>query len=145
MKMLHSQNSPEATNQLYSLACGPDSRVRRYSACIVNGFRFHTEARETHRGTQNSGLVVKGEHQSEEVDFYGVLIDIIALSYCGGNQVFIFKCDWWDIGNKKAGIRKDDHFTSVNKSRKWYKNDSFVLASQTEQVFHINKMKLSNA
>ncbi|KAK9267622.1 hypothetical protein L1049_010053 [Liquidambar formosana] len=118
MKMLRNQNSPKATNQLYSLACGPDSRVRRYSACIVNGFRFHIEAREKHRGTQNSGLVVKGEHQSEEVDFYGVLINIIALSYCGGNQVFLFKCDWWDIGNKKAGIRKDDHFMSVNKSRK---------------------------
>ncbi|KAK9287212.1 hypothetical protein L1049_015625 [Liquidambar formosana] len=146
MKLLRSQNSIEATDQLYSLACGPDPRITRYTGCIVNGFRFHTEKYGEHHRTQNSGVVVKGEHQSEEeVDFYGVLTDVIMLSYCGGNRVFLFKCDWWDIGNKKMGIHQDDHFTSVNTARKWYGDDPFVLASQVKQVFYISDPKFDGA
>ncbi|KAG5542961.1 hypothetical protein RHGRI_007193 [Rhododendron griersonianum] len=67
--------------------------------------------------------------------------DIIELQYCHGNRVFLFKCDWWDTSNKKTGIKKDGHLTSVNISRKWYKDDPFVLATQAEQVFYINDIK----
>jgi len=46
----------------------------------------------------------------------------------------LFKCEWFDIGNKnkKLGIQKDGNVTSINISRKWYKNDPFVLASQVK-------------
>ncbi|KAI8562910.1 hypothetical protein RHMOL_Rhmol03G0072200 [Rhododendron molle] len=72
MIQLRKQNSPEATDDLYSLALGPDRRVTRCSGCIVNGTRFHTRDRERLRITQNSGIVVKGEHRSEVIDFYEV-------------------------------------------------------------------------
>ncbi|KAG6658574.1 hypothetical protein CIPAW_04G171500, partial [Carya illinoinensis] len=71
--------------------------VSSFSACISNGTRFHTESRGKHRRTQNSGVVVKGEHQSKAVDFYGVLIDILQLKYMGWRHVFLFRCEWFDV------------------------------------------------
>ena len=73
-----------------------------------------------------------------------MLIDIIKLDYLRANHVFLFKYDWWDIGNKKIGIHIDNHFTSVNTTRNLYKDDSLMLASQVEQVFYINDTKLGN-
>jgi len=53
--------------------------VRRYSGCIINGARFHTKEHETNLRSQNSGVVVGGMHEDEEIDFYGVVTDIIEL------------------------------------------------------------------
>lgn len=95
MKRLHARKSLEATDELYSLACGPDSRVIRYSGCIVKGIRFHTKERDENHNTQNSGVVVNGDHEENlHFDFFGILTDIIVLNYSGGNRVFLFKCDW---------------------------------------------------
>ena len=60
----------EATDELYALTCSPGFRMRTYSACIVNGVRFHTKDREAHCQIQNSGLVVEGEHDGEIIDFF---------------------------------------------------------------------------
>ena len=79
------------------LGLGPDIRIAKYSGIIINGIRFHTVERDKYRRTQNSGIVVKGEHNSEEIDFYGILTDIIELEYCYGNHVYLFKCDWWNV------------------------------------------------
>lgn len=141
MIQLRKQNSPEATDDFYSLALGPDRRVTRCSGCIVNGTRFRTRDRERLRITQNGGIVVKGEHRSEVIDFYGILIDIIELKYCFGNCVYLFKCQWRDMSDKKEGIRKDEHFISVNASKTWYANEPFVLASQARQVYYLNDPK----
>ncbi|KAK9105025.1 hypothetical protein Scep_021869 [Stephania cephalantha] len=145
IKLLRHQKATEASDDLYSLACGPDPRIKRYTGCVINGIRFHTKEREKCLRTQNSGVVVPGIHQSNEVHFYGVLKDIIEVSYCLGNRVLLFKCDWWDVGNSKTGIRKDKYFTSVNTNKTWYENDPYVLASQARQVFYLNDTKLCNS
>ena len=93
MRTLHTSNSTDASDALYSLACGPDRHVSRYTGCIVNGIRFHTEEREKHRTTQNSGVVVKGTNEEDEIDFFGILTDIIELSYCTRKRVYLFRCD----------------------------------------------------
>lgn len=142
MQELRSQKSPEATNDLYSLACGPDHRVIRYNGCIVNGIRFHTKDKEVNLRTQNSGVVVQGCHQSKEIDFFGVLTDVIVLNYLNSNRVYLFQCDWYDIGNRRTSIQTDGHVTSVNISRTWYKDDRFVLAAQAGQVFYVSDTKL---
>ncbi|XP_057990571.1 uncharacterized protein LOC131172953 [Hevea brasiliensis] len=98
-----------------------------YSGIIVNGIRFHNIERDKYRHTQNSGIVVKGEHNSEEIDFYGELTDIIELEYCHGNCVYVFKCNWWNIDDKKNGSRTYGQLMSVNVNRKWYVDDPFVL------------------
>ena len=50
----------------------------------------------------------------EEIEYYGVLIDIIELKYGSSNSVFLFQCEWWDISNKKIDIHIDPYFISVN-------------------------------
>ena len=81
MKSLHHQGSIEATNELYSLACGPDVRVIQYSGCIVNGVRFHTMDRDDRRTTQNSEVVVPREHDNEVIDFFGRLCSVLKIKY----------------------------------------------------------------
>ncbi|KAF5468939.1 hypothetical protein F2P56_013047 [Juglans regia] len=142
IKHLHSQNAPEVSDQLYALACGPDPQVAFYNGCIVNGVRFHTKECERNRCTQCSGVLVKGEHEANDVNFYGILNDILELHYLGGHQVFLFNYDWWDIGKRRTGIQIDNHFTSINISRVWYKDDPFVLACQASQVFYLNDNEL---
>ena len=141
MSHLNINGSVGSQDQLYALGLGPDIRVAKYSGIIVNGIRFHTIERDKYRRTQNSGIVVKGEHNSKEFDFYGVLVDIIELEYCYGNRVFLFKCDWWNVGDKRNGMKTYGQLVSVNTSRKWYVNDPYMLATQAEQVFYIGDMK----
>jgi hypothetical protein len=43
---LRNTNEEEVDDDLFSLACGPDLRVRKYSSCIVNGVRFNTIDRD---------------------------------------------------------------------------------------------------
>ena len=42
---------------LYSLAMGPDTRVRHYESCVVGDVRYNTLARDEGRKTQNSAIV----------------------------------------------------------------------------------------
>ncbi|KAG5547799.1 hypothetical protein RHGRI_013476 [Rhododendron griersonianum] len=42
MNRLRVEESPEATDELWSLANGPNLLVKEYSGCIINGVRFHT-------------------------------------------------------------------------------------------------------
>ncbi|KAL3839153.1 hypothetical protein ACJIZ3_023744 [Penstemon smallii] len=131
-----------ASEELISLANGPDSRVKFYSGCNVNGFRFHTKDRESNKKTQNSGVVVEGEHNKKMIDFYGVLKDIIEVDYLrGGKRVLIFRYDWWSV-KTPLGIRKDrdSNITSVNVSKTWYEDQPFVL-----QVFYIEDLKLGKS
>ena len=143
MQTLYMQKSPEATDELYALACGPDKRTRKYSSCIVNGVRFHIKSRDLRRRSHNCGLVVKGEHNDEEIYFYGVLTNIIQLNYIKHKQPILFECEWYEADKKKkSGIQIDEHFTSVNVNGRWYKNDPYVLAIQAKQVFYLNDTKL---
>ena len=142
MQLLRQQKSPKATNDLYSLARGPNNRVTQYTGCIVNGIRFHSKEHEKYHRTQNSGVVVKVYESDKEIQYYGVLTNIIELDYFFKKRVILFKCDWWDVGNKKTEIHTDAYFTSVNVSRTCYENDPYVLVSQAIQVFYLKDTKL---
>lgn len=111
----------EASNgELRALAFGLDNRVCMYTGCMVNGYRFHTKNRERQRKTQNSGIVVRGEHGNNMIDFYGVIQQIIEVRYwLGKKKVKVFKCDWWKTDDS-AGMQVDKEWgiTSVNSSRK---------------------------
>jgi hypothetical protein len=52
---LRNTNQEEVDDDLFSLACGPDLRVKKYSLCIVNDVRFNTVDRDKNKKTQNSG------------------------------------------------------------------------------------------
>ncbi|XP_062156838.1 uncharacterized protein LOC133864501 isoform X3 [Alnus glutinosa] len=137
-------NAANVSKQLYDLACGPNYLVRSYKGCIVNGVRFHTTECEQTRTTQNSGIVVRGEHGTSNIEFYGVLRNILELRYPGPNHVYLFECDWWNTGIR-TGMQTDQYFKTVNTSRTWYESDPFILASQASQVFYLNDIKLGGS
>lgn len=113
---------------------------------MVNGYRFHTQSREKNRKTQNSGIVVQGVHEENIIDFYGILQEVLEIEYLGENKrVLIFKCDWFMVDDGK-GLRtdKESGLKSVNMSRKWYKDQPYILASQAKQVFYAPDLKLGN-
>ncbi|XVE89193.1 hypothetical protein DITRI_Ditri19aG0130800 [Diplodiscus trichospermus] len=121
--------------------------VRRheiYTGCIVNGVRFLSKERDNRRKSQNSGIVVEGNHGDDMIEFYGVLNDIIQLDYVKDRHVTIFKCDWFDLGKRNSGIQKEGNIVSVKVTGKWYENDSYILADQARQVFYINDPKLGS-
>ncbi|KAF5470111.1 hypothetical protein F2P56_010651 [Juglans regia] len=134
-------NPLDVTADMYALACGPERYVASYAACIVNGKRFHTKQRELRRRTQNSGVLVIGDESANNVDFYGVINDIVELHYMGRRRVYLFMCDWFDVGDQRRGVRVDNHMTSINMDRIWYKDEPFVLACQASQCFYIRDVR----
>nr|XP_048330607.1 uncharacterized protein LOC125422586 [Ziziphus jujuba var. spinosa] len=133
---------PMLTDELYSLACGPDYGIRSYSGCVVNGVRYRTKVRDDRRVTQNCGIWVVGDHDGESCDFYGVIEDILVLDYRSKHSVVLFRCAWFDTNVKKKKMITEFQITSINVTSYWYKNDPFVLASQAKQVFYVDDYKI---
>lgn len=141
---MHHTNSGEVSKELWALANGPQSYLTKfYSGCIVNEVRFHTQDRDDLRTTQNSGLLVVGEHQNILVEFYGVLSRVIELTYLHGYKVVLFWCEWFDTGGKKT-MHKDKYFLSIDTTCRWCEDDPFVLPNQVQQVFYVDDTKLGD-
>jgi hypothetical protein len=138
-------NGEDISTDIYALSCGPDLRVKLFSGCIVNGVRFHTIDREEKRRTQNSGVMVDGTHNGEDIEFFGCLKEIIQLQYnadySGHRSVILFRCDWFDTESKKARMKDDGFFKSINSSVLWYKDDPFILATQATKIFYLEDTK----
>ncbi|XP_071735655.1 uncharacterized protein [Rutidosis leptorrhynchoides] len=126
------------------LSHGPSHSVNQYSGCMVNGYRFHTQSREKNMKTQNSGVIVQGCHKTNIIDFYGILQEVLELEYLGDNKrVLVFKCDWFKIDDRNGlQVDKESRATSINTSRKWYRDQPYILASQAKQVFYVPDLKL---
>jgi len=56
--------------------------------------------------SQNSGVLVRGNENTGNLDYFGVLTDITELGYSGGNNVILFRCDWWDVYSREEDIKK---------------------------------------
>jgi len=67
---LQDTHEEEVSDDVFSLACGPDFRVKKYTSCIVNGVRFNTVDRDKNKKTQNSGVMTQGTHNGQFIDFY---------------------------------------------------------------------------
>ncbi|KAK5819573.1 hypothetical protein PVK06_024586 [Gossypium arboreum] len=126
--------------------------VKRYSAFLINGFRFHTKYRERLRRTPNCEIVVNssitsyasvrdGNLVEGNVEYYGLLTDIIELDYYDKWKVVLFRCDWANVNTARI-IKKDQFgFTKVNFSRLIHTgqqliDESYVFSSQVKQVFY---------
>ncbi|KAG6529930.1 hypothetical protein ZIOFF_012147 [Zingiber officinale] len=140
-----SQDDP-ISNDLKSLARGPNFIGIRYEKFLSNGFRFHTKEVERKRKTQNCGVIVRATTSSyssirdqnpisSELDYYGILQNVIELDYEGGRIVVLFECDWVSKG-KRLKLDEDGfmlaNFTNVKRHNKPY-----ILASQAMQVFYV--------
>ncbi|KAL4554293.1 hypothetical protein LXL04_039589 [Taraxacum kok-saghyz] len=119
----------------------PNINVLKYDVYVINGYTFRTKSREC-KGYQDSGVsvVATDTHISKDVvthvknTYYGVLQEIWVLYY-NFKRIPIFKCDWVDSRN---GVKKDKlGYTLVELKRLGHKDDPFILASQSKQVFYV--------
>nr|XP_016511071.1 PREDICTED: uncharacterized protein LOC107828309 [Nicotiana tabacum] len=132
------EKNSHASCGLYSLARGPFDGVQRFKRYEINGFRFHTKQLEGNRVKQNSGVLVQGIMNGQNIDYYDVLTEIVELQYPEGNRIVLSKCDWMDVDHIGKGVKIDKHsVVSINTNRKLVTNEPFVLASQVEQVFYV--------
>lgn len=139
------------SEEIISLANGPDEFARKFKGYFVNGFRFRTKKYENHRTTQNSGVVLKANTmsyasvrdqnpRSGDVTFHGVLTDIVEIRYTNTLKFVLFKCDWVD---SLVGVKEDEFkFTLVNFNHLLYKengigDEPFILAQQARQVCYV--------
>ncbi|XP_075494387.1 uncharacterized protein LOC142531977 [Primulina tabacum] len=140
-----SQDDP-VSNNLKSLARGPNFIGIRYEKFISNGFRFHTKEVERKRKTQNCGVIVRATPSSyssirdqnpvsSELDYYGILQNVIELDYEGGRRVVLFECDWVSKGKRLK--LDEDGFMLANFTNVKRQNEPYILASQAMQVFYV--------
>lgn len=140
-------NYNEVTDTVKWLAQGPRKGVSKYSGYDIDGYRYHTKARDDERAVQNSGvsLVASTMQVSSAKDknpivsnmtFYGVIEEIWELDY-HQFQVPLFKCAW--VENEK-GIKydEDSRHVLVNLNRRGHRKDEFVMATQVSQVFYVD-------
>ncbi|KAK3021521.1 hypothetical protein RJ639_046977 [Escallonia herrerae] len=109
VQKLYEEGDEALSEEIISLAMGPLKKAKRYTGYVINGFKYHTKACESNRTTQHSGVMVNANTDSYasardmnpiagDVNYYGVLIDIIVLHYSKKYRFVLFKCDWVDNG-----------------------------------------------
>ncbi|XP_066316723.1 uncharacterized protein [Miscanthus floridulus] len=139
----------KASEEMYNLSQGPDDRAHVFNRCFINGFLFRTVSAEMSLITQNSGVLVKGDESTGNMDWYGVIKKIISLQFTGGKEVMMFQCDWFDVPaptkNKGKGYNKDRYgIIDIDTTRLRYSDDPYIVATQAEQVFYVKHAKKSN-
>lgn len=142
MVELKENGNGRITNGLLALARRPDPRAYCHSGYIMNGFRFRTMESEVGLKTQNSGVVVKSDEHTENVDYYGKIRKILEIQYLDNNSVILFQCDWFDVPtqgrSQSRGYKRDEYgFICVDVTRLHYKNDPFILGSQAQSVYYV--------
>ena len=124
-------------NELYALANKASGTVFSYPGMIVNGIKFVVYSRDVKLKTQNCGVMVPSE---DSVNYYGVLEEIIQLSYLNGCSVYLFKCKWFNTSR----IKVESNITSVYVKEECYKDDPFILASQAKLIYYLRDIKNEN-
>ena len=118
------------------MSYGPSKLVRCYNGYIVNGYRFHTKEYNENKSTMNCGVCVKGSSYNEnELDYYGIVEEIIELTYIGThNKLFLFKCHWFDP--TRVRVDKSYSIVDVQHKSKLGTFEPFILAEQAQQVYY---------
>ncbi|XP_049397294.1 uncharacterized protein LOC125861439 [Solanum stenotomum] len=108
---LHKQDDSQIMEDLLSLSRGPTKYSTHSNGYVVNGYRFHVEDYDNKLRTQNCGVVVLGENDedSENLDYYGVLRDVIELQFVMDRRVILFRCNWFDVYDEIKGVKKDEY------------------------------------
>jgi len=91
------------------------------SVCLIfsniNGYRFHTQARDVTKKTQNYGVMVEGNRNP----YHGKIIDTIELDYFFEGKVVLFWCDCVDVNSSWDQKEDKRGFILLNFSQKMHK------------------------
>jgi hypothetical protein len=139
----------EIDDMIYYLSRGPDQVARVFNRCFINGFLFRVSSIEKSLTTQNSGVFVKGDASTGDMDWYGVLRKIICLDFPGQKEVMLFQCDWYDVPaasrSKSRGYNKDEYgVIEIDITRFRYSSEPYILSTQAEQVLYVPNIKKPN-
>ncbi|KAK4716371.1 hypothetical protein R3W88_014709 [Solanum pinnatisectum] len=103
----------------------------------VNGFKFATEKYSKNKKTNNSGVWVKGDdgNQNENIDYFGVLHEILELEYSGWpiKRIVLFQCKWFDPTSRGTREFKQHNIIEVKHTRKYEAYDPFIIAQNAKQ------------
>ncbi|XP_029128809.1 uncharacterized protein LOC109806321 [Cajanus cajan] len=117
------------------ISYGPSKFATSFNGLIVNGYRFHTKDYGHNKATMNSGVCVRGNIYGEnDLDYYGIVEDILELSYLGHQRVIILRCHWFDPN----GVTIDERYglVDIKHKSKLQSDEPFVLAEQAQQVYY---------
>ncbi|MQL87464.1 hypothetical protein Taro_020003 [Colocasia esculenta] len=74
-------------SRVQEISYGPSKIARVYLGHIVNGYLFHTRDYGRNKSMMNNGVCVKGSaYNVNEVDYYGILEEVIELQFFGTRQ-----------------------------------------------------------
>ena len=120
-----------------NLSHGPIMVVEYFSGYKVNGYRFHTKARNEGKATYNCGVCQRNEVSG---DYYGILHEIIRVKFTGEpiKKCVLFNCEWFDL-DVPRGLRypKFIPYPEVNHTRRYRKFDVFIFANTATQVVSV--------
>ena len=89
-----------------------------------------------HKSTMNSGVCIKGSWWAKvESNHYGILKEVIKLTYLEGNNIILFKYQWFDTDDCMK-IDPQHGLIEIIHISKAYVNNPFVLAQQAVQVYY---------
>ncbi|KAL0286046.1 UNVERIFIED_CONTAM: hypothetical protein Sangu_2750700 [Sesamum angustifolium] len=112
-------------------------------------YNFQTERHNTGKSTMNCEVCVKSSsYTDEENDFYGIIEEIIQLTYpfIPNLNIILLKCHWVDlVRDMKVQLRY--HLVDVNFKKLYQKDGLLVLAQQAVQVYFTKypSMKMKKA
>ncbi|XP_015162178.1 uncharacterized protein [Solanum tuberosum] len=101
---LHKGDDSRMMEDLLSLSRGPTKYSTHSNGYVINGYRFHAEDYDRKLRTQNCGVVVLGENDkdSENLDYYGVLTDVIELQFVMDRRMVLFRLFYANDNSNKG-------------------------------------------
>ena len=86
----------------------------------------------------NNGVyVLRSSWGKDEVDYYGLLEEVLEIEYFGmQNHVVLFKCQWYDVSHNHVRVNLQFGLVEINHTCKLNTNDLFVLVQQAQQVYY---------
>jgi hypothetical protein len=124
---------------LRNLSDGPVSNVKQWHTYFVNGYKFHTQSWTEGKETRNSGVCMKGITENDESDFYGVIDNIIEISYNYldyKKAVVLFYCNWYDPSNRGTKYNSKTNTVDIKMNRRYQPFDPFAIAHNVRQVYY---------
>ena len=83
--------------------------------------------------------------QSGEKDYFGILQEEVEFEYDSKYKIVLFKCEWFDVYTNNIGIKREEYdITSVIEKCILKTNETYVLASQVEQVYYVRDQMHQN-
>ncbi|KAL9671472.1 hypothetical protein QQ045_009040 [Rhodiola kirilowii] len=80
-----------------------------------------------------------------DIEYYGVLLNVIELKYAEGMSVVVFKCKWFNTDPNESGNIKLDHgILSIDTSNTWYDDAPYCIAKHAQQVFYLEDPKFGD-